>query len=71
MSLRNWVLVPALLWATAGLAQSAHADIVNAQGQKIGTAEIRPSGGGVRIDVERFAIAARYTRHSHSQRWQM
>jgi superoxide dismutase, Cu-Zn family len=52
MSLRNWVLVPALLWATAGLAQSAHAHIVNAQGQKIGTAEIRPSGGGVRIDVE-------------------
>ena len=51
MSLRNLVLVPALLWATAGLAQSAHADIVNAQGQKIGTAELRPSGGGVRIDV--------------------
>ena len=30
---------------------SGHADIVNAQGQKIGTATVRPSGGGVRIDV--------------------
>ncbi len=51
MSMRNCALVPALLWATAGLAQSAHADIINAQGQKVGTAEIRPSGSGVRIDV--------------------
>ncbi len=33
-------------------AQSAHADIVNAQGQKIGTATIRPSSSGVRINVE-------------------
>ena len=31
---------------------SGHADIVNAQGQKIGTAMIRPSDNGVRIDVE-------------------
>jgi Cu-Zn family superoxide dismutase len=34
------------------LAQSGHADIVNAQGQKIGTATVHPSAGGVRIDVE-------------------
>lgn len=33
-------------------AKSAHADIVNAQGQKIGTAEVRPAGNGIRIDVE-------------------
>lgn len=33
-------------------ALSGHADIVNAQGQKIGTAMIRPSDNGVRIDVE-------------------
>jgi superoxide dismutase, Cu-Zn family len=33
-------------------ASSGHADIVNAQGQKIGTAMIHPSDGGVRIDVE-------------------
>ncbi len=32
-------------------ALSGHADIVNAQGQKIGTATIHPSGSGVRIDV--------------------
>lgn len=51
MSIHKWVLMPALLWATSGFAQSAHADIVNAQGQKIGTAEIQPSGSGVRIDV--------------------
>ena len=48
---RSWALIPVLLWASAGFAQSAHADINNAQGQKIGTAEIRPSRGGVRIDV--------------------
>lgn len=31
---------------------SGHADIVNAQGQKIGAAMIHPSDSGVRIDVE-------------------
>jgi superoxide dismutase, Cu-Zn family len=31
---------------------SGHADIVNAQGQKIGTATVHPAGSGVRIDVE-------------------
>lgn len=31
---------------------SGHADMVNAQGQKIGTAMVHPSGSGVRIDVE-------------------
>ena len=31
---------------------SARADIVNAQGQKVGTATVHPSGSGVRIDVE-------------------
>lgn len=34
------------------LAQSGNANIVNAQGQKIGTATVHPSGGGVRINVE-------------------
>jgi Cu-Zn family superoxide dismutase len=33
-------------------ASSGHADIVNAQGKKIGTAMIHPSDSGVRIDVE-------------------
>lgn len=51
MSAFKWALIPAFLWATSGSAQSAHADIVNGQGQKIGTAQIRPSGTGVRIDL--------------------
>jgi Cu-Zn family superoxide dismutase len=33
-------------------AQPAHADIVNAQGQKVGTAKIRQTASGVRIDVQ-------------------
>lgn len=56
MPFRNGVLAVALMWTTAALgqsaAQSAHADIVNAQGQKIGTATLHPSASGVRIDVE-------------------
>ncbi len=51
MSIRNSALVPALLWAATVFGQSAHADIVDAQGQKIGTAQIRSSGTGVRIEV--------------------
>ena len=38
--------------APAESAQSAHADISNAQGQKIGTATLHPSGNGVRVDVQ-------------------
>jgi superoxide dismutase, Cu-Zn family len=52
MSMRIWALIAGLLWATAGFGQSAHADIVNAQGQKIGSAQIHSSGSGIRIDVE-------------------
>ena len=51
MVIRNWALLAALLWATTGFAQSAHADIANAQGQKIGTAIISAAGSGVRIYV--------------------
>ena len=52
MSILNRALIPALLWATAGSAQSAvHADIVDAQGKKVGTAAFRTSDNGVRIDV--------------------
>ena len=46
------VLIPGLLWASAAFGQSAHADILNAQGQKIGAAQVRASGSGVRIDLE-------------------
>jgi len=50
------LIVPLLLCATTAFAQgtmqSAHADIVNAQGQKIGTAMLAQSIGGVRIDLD-------------------
>jgi Cu-Zn family superoxide dismutase len=56
MLIRNCILGAALLWTTAvfaqSAAQSAHADIVNAQGQKIGTARILQADHGVRIDVQ-------------------
>lgn len=56
MSFRSIPLLAALFFATAAFGQaaasSAHADIVNAQGQKIGTAQFVSSYGGVRIDVE-------------------
>ena len=56
MLIRNCILAAALLWTTAvfaqSAAQSAHADIVNAQGQKIGTATILQADHGVRIDVQ-------------------
>jgi superoxide dismutase, Cu-Zn family len=38
--------------SSAQMAQSAHADIVNATGQKIGTATFAAAAGGVRIDVD-------------------
>jgi Cu/Zn superoxide dismutase len=48
-------LLPALLCATAafgqGASKSAHADIVNAQGQKIGNAKILATKEGIKIEV--------------------
>ena len=56
MLVRSPLLVCALVWATSAFGQgtspSAHADIVNAQGQKIGTASFVASQGGVRIDLD-------------------
>ena len=56
MSFRNFLFIPALLCATAAFGQgapkSAHADIVNAQGQKIGTAKIVAEKKGVKIEVK-------------------
>jgi Cu-Zn family superoxide dismutase len=50
------LILPVLLCATAAFGQGAlppaHADIVNAQGQKIGTAALALSNGGVRIDLD-------------------
>jgi hypothetical protein len=55
MSYNKLTLIFALLCATAVLGQSApksaHADIVNAQGQKIGTARILAAKDGVKMEV--------------------
>ncbi len=55
MSYNKFILLPALLCATAvfgqGVPKSAHADIVDAQGQNIGTATILPAKEGVKIEV--------------------
>ena len=57
MSYSRLVLVffPALLCSSVAFGQgapkSAHADIVNAQGQNIGTAKILPAKEGVKIEV--------------------
>jgi Cu-Zn family superoxide dismutase len=55
MFYKNLILIPALLCATAvfgrGTPKSAHADIINAQGQKIGTAKILAANEGVKIEV--------------------
>ena len=55
MQLRSLFTLLALLCATAAFGQdnmpSAHADIVNAQGQKIGTATLTQSSGGMHIDL--------------------
>jgi superoxide dismutase, Cu-Zn family len=58
MHLRNLLVIPALCCFSAAVAlgdsapKSAHADIINAQGTKIGTAKITPSDGGVKIVVK-------------------
>lgn len=49
MRVRFIVVVTAMLFGTAAFAQApllAHANIINAQGRKIGTAEIMPAVGG-------------------------
>lgn len=53
---RVFVVVPVLLVAIAVLAQTqkqlAHADIVNAKGDKIGTATLQETMGGVQIGLQ-------------------
>jgi superoxide dismutase, Cu-Zn family len=55
MPYRKWLTLANLLFATTALGQSkppsAHADIINAQGQKIGTATLAQTQAGVRIRV--------------------
>ena len=55
MSIRHLLVIPALLCATVAFGQApakAHVDIVNGMGEKIGTATLTPSAGGVKIDVD-------------------
>lgn len=57
MRIRNLLVIPGLLCISAAIAfgdaapKSAHADIMNAQGTKIGTAKITPTKEGVKIVV--------------------
>jgi superoxide dismutase, Cu-Zn family len=56
MSFRNFLLIPAVCFATAAFGQasavkSAHADILSAQGQNIGSAKLKAVNGGVKIEV--------------------
>jgi Cu-Zn family superoxide dismutase len=57
MRIRNLLLIPALLsLSAAALADSAlnsaHADIMNAQGTKIGTAKLKAVKGGVQVSMK-------------------
>ena len=64
MQVRNLLMIPALLCicAAAALAdtapKSAHADIMNAQGAKIGTAKLKAVSGGVEIVVKVSGLTA-------------
>lgn len=56
MSCRNWLVLSFFFCTSAAFGQSspksAHADIVNAQGQEIGSAKILPADGGVKIHLK-------------------
>jgi superoxide dismutase, Cu-Zn family len=54
MTRRSLLVIPALFLATAVQARQAqmvHADIINAKGEKIGTATLQPAKLGVRINL--------------------
>jgi superoxide dismutase, Cu-Zn family len=56
MSNRIWMITPAILWASVAFGQvtapgSIHADIVNTQGQRIGTAVFKSAPGVVEISL--------------------
>jgi Cu-Zn family superoxide dismutase len=55
MHIAKLLVIPALLCAAAAFGQTApkaaHANIVNAKGEKIGTAKLTPAKGGVKIQV--------------------
>src|SRR4029077_11189176 len=55
MKIRGFLFVPTVLVAMTAFGQAApqhaHADILNAQGQKIGTAMLTQASGGVQIEL--------------------
>src|ERR1700676_1233665 len=54
MSFRSVLLIGAVLSATVAFAQKAtkaHANLVDAKGNKVGTATLTPAGKGVKISV--------------------
>lgn len=61
MRIRSFFLMSALLGATSlfgqGSASSAHADFIDAQGQKIGTAILTQTAAGVKIDANLAQLA--------------
>ncbi|MGB0034844.1 MAG: superoxide dismutase family protein [Candidatus Acidiferrales bacterium] len=70
MSIRYLAVVPALLIATAAFGQgtqTAHADIVNGQGQKIGSATLTQESGGVLIQANVTKLpAGTHAMHIHA-----
>ena len=56
MSIRHLLIAPALLWAATACGQAApataHADLANAKGEKVGTATLTPVAGGVRVQID-------------------
>jgi len=64
MHIRNLLVIPALLCFCTTVAlsdtapKSAHADIMNAQGTKVGTAKLKAVSGGVQIKVSVSGLAA-------------
>ena len=75
MLIRNCILAGALIWTTAVFAQICrHSPLTRIlpthKDRKIGTATISQADGGIRIDVQIFATAARHAWHLHSYRWQ-
>ena len=75
MQIRKLLVIPAVLCAAAAFGQSApksaHADIVNAKGEKIGTAKLTAGKGGVKIQVTVAQLARWNSRDSHSHGGQM
>jgi Cu-Zn family superoxide dismutase len=71
MSIQHLWIAGALFWAGAAFGQAvpatAHADFVNAKGEKIGTATLTQVAGGVRVEI---AIAnlrpGRHALHIHT-----